>query len=651
MTTCTSTSREPNAESPSRGTVVPLLRRWIKRSGLIAIGIGCSYGSAARADIAEWNIPRVSGEVGHVLGTGYDTRAREFRDVCVEGDVETIGTATGHLSFNNSESNSSYRSFLNGQIGAEVSLFLASARVEVGYSRLATEKTYERQSVFSHDATGRVARLIHPRLTAVGRQVADTQDLGLVRVKCGDSLVTAVTPGGTLLLSATFSFADAATKETANATARASIAMISHEWTFEKESEEVRTTSSVTISGLQLGGTPRALEAVLARARIRTCSLANVTACASAAQELLDYRNGPGGFESQLNELEYRGADTSVLSYQLKSYASFGLTELSQPPSGFEQEAVRTRLDHLAALSMDAVQGDERAELLLAGHGRAEQRADWSSFRDQARSNYLRIQNATDSCFARPARCLEVSKDIESTLGVLDGSRLERHLSTYDYCHSARPPDSDRLALGALAKTVSVNIDDHSDASCTRLEDALDRVHDLDLRGAGLTNIRALSGIRNLRTLVLRDNKIENVAPLESLSGLEALDISYNNVATLAPLLTVTSLRDIYARNNALKHLDNIEDMTSLERLSLEGNVSLGDYTPPKPFPRLISLSRNAAERCAGERRRAFEHGDISAELLAAYEQRNWAPVFERNGIDVGKIVTWAYCPAADATY
>lgn len=133
----------------------------------------------------------------------------------------------------------------------------------------------------------------------------------------------------------------------------------------------------------------------------------------------------------------------------------------------------------------------------------------------------------------------------------------------------------------------------------------------LTAEGRGITDLRGIEQLVNLRVLRLSQNYLEDLTPLRALVHLEELslsrnrivdvrplaeltqlrllDLSANRINDLRPLVTLTRLTQLYGAENRLTDLSPIAVMTSLRRLDLSDN-QIDDLTALAELTELTHL-------------------------------------------------------------
>ena len=99
----------------------------------------------------------------------------------------------------------------------------------------------------------------------------------------------------------------------------------------------------------------------------------------------------------------------------------------------------------------------------------------------------------------------------------------------------------------------------------------LAQLESLDLANNRIVDISSLSGLSQLRSLNLWANDVSDISPLAGLSGLTWLAFGYNRIADISPLAGLSKLRNIQIRSNL------IADVSSLAGLSLLGYLHISE--------------------------------------------------------------------------
>ena len=110
-----------------------------------------------------------------------------------------------------------------------------------------------------------------------------------------------------------------------------------------------------------------------------------------------------------------------------------------------------------------------------------------------------------------------------------------------------------------------------------------------------VSNLQALSELKNLRKLYLVNSEISDISALAGLTSLEHLVLDYNQISDLSPLEGLTSLYELSLWRNQVSDVSPLAGLTSLHYLHLSEN-QISDISPLARLTslRTISMSDNA---------------------------------------------------------
>ena len=99
-----------------------------------------------------------------------------------------------------------------------------------------------------------------------------------------------------------------------------------------------------------------------------------------------------------------------------------------------------------------------------------------------------------------------------------------------------------------------------------------EKVTRLVLNGEGLTSLKGLEKLTQLKTLHLSGNQLTSVEALEKLTQLEGLHLDGNHLTDAKGLEKLTQLKTLYLIGNQLTSVKELEKLTQLTWLNLNGN-------------------------------------------------------------------------------
>ena len=101
----------------------------------------------------------------------------------------------------------------------------------------------------------------------------------------------------------------------------------------------------------------------------------------------------------------------------------------------------------------------------------------------------------------------------------------------------------------------------------------LSRLMKLDLRGTGVSDISALTGMTSLTNLDLGHTGVSDISVLSGLTGLTNLGLGSTSVSDISVLSGLTGLRTLdLSRNNNLSEISTLSGLIGLTELDLEGS-------------------------------------------------------------------------------
>ncbi|WP_312470475.1 leucine-rich repeat domain-containing protein [Neobacillus sp.] len=166
-----------------------------------------------------------------------------------------------------------------------------------------------------------------------------------------------------------------------------------------------------------------------------------------------------------------------------------------------------------------------------------------------------------------PISDTNLAATIKTELGVTDRELTEDDLSALTALHAAGKGISSLEGL-QLAKNLKFLVLDNNKIS----------------------DLMPLKGLTQLNELYLKDNQIGNLAPLNELTNLAALNFDFNQVTDLGPISSLTNLQVLTFNNNKVSNLVPLAPLTNLITLSMDSNF-FKDITPLKNMTSLNALS------------------------------------------------------------
>jgi len=129
------------------------------------------------------------------------------------------------------------------------------------------------------------------------------------------------------------------------------------------------------------------------------------------------------------------------------------------------------------------------------------------------------------------------------------------------------PTPMDMLGLTQLVHPNSYTRE-NAVANLAGLEYAVN-LQELNLRYHDIRDVSALSGLRNLHTVLLLGNYISEISPLAGLSNLRMLDFEQNNITSISALAGLSNLESVGLHRNFIRDISPLANLTRLTWVDL----------------------------------------------------------------------------------
>ena len=142
---------------------------------------------------------------------------------------------------------------------------------------------------------------------------------------------------------------------------------------------------------------------------------------------------------------------------------------------------------------------------------------------------------------------------------------------------------SDLSALSGLTNLRSLNLFLTNISDLSALS-GLTNLTELDLSGTNISDISALSGLTNLTWLDLSVTNISDLSALSGLTNLTELDLFLTNISDLSALAGLTDLERLYLSETNISDISALSGLTNLTELALSETPlsfsSINDHIP-----------------------------------------------------------------------
>jgi internalin A len=140
----------------------------------------------------------------------------------------------------------------------------------------------------------------------------------------------------------------------------------------------------------------------------------------------------------------------------------------------------------------------------------------------------------------------------------------------------------------ATKQTIEVLLAEAGTKNCQEASSKLGRLNSLMLNHTGISDLKPLSSLINLRNLNIFGSKISDVKPLANMINLTRLAVSQSKISDLKPLANMTNLTLLWLDGNKVSDLKPLARLTNLADLDLSRN----EINDIKPLANMTNLTR-----------------------------------------------------------
>lgn len=562
-----------------------------------------------------------TGQNAAILGKGYDTKAQEWRGDCLKYSpqhIVRVGAQQSTVTFTRSLTAAELSNSLGFSAGTRFRYGVTESSAAADFAREAASSQYSETTTYAATYHFKNAYLNSDELSEYAKKRIGSGPFVSDQFveTCGDEFVEQVILGAKLLINARIDFASSSDKERFAAEVSIQGPAFSLRAKLQQASARLSRSASVTISAFQLGGRVDRLSTIFSRGRaegrgdgtahaLLTCSMDNIDSCLEVLTAALDYAtspDAPDAFPQQLaNQYDPNtGQGAADLTYITRSWSSKGLSVkpriLNAAIAGHrtsldgamdEQLKWKSRLDSL------------RYEVLRLS---PEQGATFRVYQAAVDLNVQDIYRAAIVCYTDDLLCPDSAANAARNVAKrqtdiqFDPTRLSITPQTFaQWCdYTGFQASVPRPALAATRRTVDALVklarDNTTGGSvdevwvkvgdqCQFAQDILQQLTTVGIAHAGLTDLRPITSLETIESLILRDNAIDDdgmkVGGLGRLKRLLRLDLSGNGIENSTHFVNLKSLVSLDLTGNHLSSVTDLATLTNLRVLALGGNPIL----------------------------------------------------------------------------
>lgn len=162
-------------------------------------------------------------------------------------------------------------------------------------------------------------------------------------------------------------------------------------------------------------------------------------------------------------------------------------------------------------------------------------------------------------------------------------SRSHLNVTPLD-CGSLESISTRRLTIETLHYRYGQN-----QATCNEAWTHITTLTEIDLTGAGISDLSPLSAMTELRTLKLGNNKISDFSGIARLAGLTTLELGANAITDIKPLDVMGNLTTLGLSGNKIVDISRLAGLTQLTSLYLTSN-KINDFSALSGLTNLQNL-------------------------------------------------------------
>lgn len=146
---------------------------------------------------------------------------------------------------------------------------------------------------------------------------------------------------------------------------------------------------------------------------------------------------------------------------------------------------------------------------------------------------------------------------------------------------------TDFATLSTLTKFTSLYLQNDTITSLNGLPLSTSSI---DVYDSGLSDISPLTGLINVKNMVIQGNNVSDISAVSSMTKLTYLSFEDNKVTDISPLTGLTTLTHLSLDKNTISDLSPLANLANLTELQLREN-NISDINPLSNLPKLVYLN------------------------------------------------------------
>jgi Leucine-rich repeat (LRR) protein len=585
-----------------------------------------------------------SDKLSGFLGAGWDSDKQEWLGECAEGEQAFEGKQEAQVSFDKSMEEKEAASSLGFGLDAKARYGVYEGDLAANFARETASSAFSETATYQAVYKFKNIRLKNAKLKKdIGEKANNAGPEQFVKT-CGHQVATQAEIGARFFVNIKMDFSTAAEKQSFSANIGLKGPAFQVRSKIEQASSSLSQSASVKVRLFQQGGNVSRITKALSNIDVSVvennldedkktasalviCSMERLDACLKVIDSAIKYATDTNEKESFPNQINFDTLNLSsangpaILSYITSPWSSLAV----YPPDPFTAADVKEARKDLFAVFEKQLVYKNRIDDLMNGPIRLspKQNINFSEKKASVYANIEKIVEAGKTCFTNINDCMT------KKLKVMQENNPNYLAEEFDvlpetfaqHCDMAQLPIhrlSHKHTVDKLSEIAKIDYNklDGGD-KCKLLGEALEGnamypgITELYLGHSDITSLAPIGALKNLKVLVLRDNKIKSLDDISGLVNLEKLVVT----------------------RNGLVNADAVFKLPRLKRLGIYSNKL--SPTDIKKLQELKNMDENFVttnEVCEHVRNWALKNNKISQEEFEYFSKGNWGPELKEYG-------------------
>jgi Leucine-rich repeat (LRR) protein len=596
--------------------------------------------------LAKEHVITSSDKLSAELGAGYNSEAEMFTGKCVTGEPVYVGKQESNLDFSQSISQKQLSKELGIAAGGRARMGATTYSASAKFMKSSKTNSFSISSIYTGNYSFRQRKLKDPTLNAVGKKLMNNPER--FQNTCGDNFSHKQSLGAKIFFSITIDFTSKKAKQAFEANFSMSGPMVSASASLKKAKNSFSKDTKVTVSALQIGGDISKISDIFYSADNNgpkdfvSCSFGDLVKCENVLANAIKYATDTKvGFPSQIkpDSDPLSAIGPAVLKTYAYSYELMGEYINFSPALTRSIKKTRKSLNTL----FESVFSQHNTTYSMINNGTVrlspKQRNRFVKMETNLYDQFYSLAEGIEECYDSPLECAGIYKEFSE--GSEGGIKLytetdfdvkkEIFAQWCDFSNTQFSKDYTRKTVNKMVE-VAKEISPDSFASagaglsvdtCYVAGSVLEKQESLDISGAGLSDLRALSTLTGLTLLDISDNEVKDLSPLKALKNLKNLKANVNEISNLDPLVGLFELSTIEIADNEVSNTNPLATLGNVTYLDLrnnhvnvacpyekEGICLIADYRYNNEFVPMTTNHLNLPSRW-GHRVSKLENGDL----------------------------------------